>query len=180
MRAVTETDPGQPGFAQSLRRSVLPASARDDVAILTVHFETPAPVRRWRFDPRWADVSRRAQRELVQELHAAGLGENALLAAEVSFLELMANLVRYAEGVVEVVLERRDDEMILHVVDDGPGFQFSPRLPSDLFSERGRGLFLISRLAAEFTVERSPGGGSHARVILPRSNTSPTTKGTHV
>jgi anti-sigma regulatory factor (Ser/Thr protein kinase) len=78
----------------------------------------------------------------------------------------MGNAIRYAEGTIELILVRRDERIVLHVLDKGPGFQFSPRLPPDLYSEFGRGLFLISKLGTDFTVERRPGGGSHARIVL--------------
>jgi len=42
-----------------------------------------------------------------------------------------------------------------------------PRLPTDRMSERGRGLFLVWSLAEDFSVGKRPGGGSHARAVLP-------------
>jgi anti-sigma regulatory factor (Ser/Thr protein kinase) len=52
------------------------------------------------------------------------------------------------------------------VLDRGPGFEFAARLPPDVFSESGRGLFLIATLAEDLHVVRRPDGGSHARVVL--------------
>jgi anti-sigma regulatory factor (Ser/Thr protein kinase) len=86
----------------------------------------------------------------------------------------MANLVRHAPGTVELVFQRQGKGLVLHVLDKGPGFQFTPRLPVDLFSQSGRGIFLIAQLAADFSVERRPGGGSHARIVL---NTTPELEG---
>jgi hypothetical protein len=40
------------------------------------------------------------------------------------------------------------------------------RLPSDLFAENGRGLFLIAALTVDFTVSGRPDGRSHARAVL--------------
>lgn len=166
IRAVTALNADTPNLAKAIYTAVLPAHASDDVAILTINFEAQPQPRRWRFDPRWPDASQRARQELLEELAAAGFSEPELFFVEVIFSELAANLVRYAEGIAEIILERRGSAFILHAIDKGPGFYFSPRLPSDLFSERGRGLFVISELAKEFTVEHRPGGGSHARVVF--------------
>lgn len=166
MNAVGMLDPTTTHVARAIYGAVLPSHANDDVAILTVYFEGRDPVRRWRFDPRWADVAHRARQELLDELHANGLAGSQKAFIEIIFSELLANMIRYAEGTAEFILERRGNDLVLHAIDKGPGFQFSPRLPNDLFSERGRGLFLISQLSKEFTVERHPGGGSHARVIF--------------
>jgi anti-sigma regulatory factor (Ser/Thr protein kinase) len=54
----------------------------------------------------------------------------------------------------------------LHVLDEGPGYRFLSRLPTDTLSERGRGLFLISALTETFHVTMRPGGGSHASVAF--------------
>jgi len=55
---------------------------------------------------------------------------------------------------------------ILHFLDSGPGFVLMPRLPSDLLSERGRGLFLIWSMSEDFNVTKRADGGAHARVVL--------------
>jgi anti-sigma regulatory factor (Ser/Thr protein kinase) len=166
MRAVAALSADTPDIAKAIYAAVLPTHASDDVAILTMRFGAEPQLRRWRFDPRWADVAQRARQELLGEMAAGGFSEAERFFAEVIFSELVANLVRYAEGIAELILERRGCDLILHTIDKGPGFYFSPRLPSDLFSERGRGLFVISQLAKEFTVEHRPGGGSHARVVF--------------
>lgn len=152
--------------AKELYNAVLPEHSRDDVAILTMYVDTSAPVRRWRFDPQTHDVASRVRDEICDELVTAGFGSEQLFDFETIFAELMANLVRYAPGTSEVLLESSHRTLVLHVLDTGPGFQFLPRLPNDLFSQSGRGLFLVSHLSAEFNVERRPGGGSHARVVL--------------
>jgi anti-sigma regulatory factor (Ser/Thr protein kinase) len=162
-------DPGLftgPGAARRIHDAVLGAYARDDVAILVVSVGAAEPLRRWRFDPVWPDLARRARRELRAELAENGLGAKRLLDVELIFAELMGNLVRYAPGIVEIILERHGGNVVLHVLDKGPGFAFTPRLPPDLFSQSGRGLFLIAHLALNFSVERRAGGGSHARIVL--------------
>jgi serine phosphatase RsbU (regulator of sigma subunit)/anti-sigma regulatory factor (Ser/Thr protein kinase) len=157
--------PDAPGVARVIYDAVLPGHASDDVALLTVRFKAPTPVRRWRFDPQWHDVARRARDEIAAALHDGSFSDNADdFSFEMIFAELCANLIRYAPGTIEILLENNAGAAILHVLDKGAGFQFAPRLPSDLFSERGRGLFLIAHLARDFTVDRRAGGGSHARI----------------
>jgi anti-sigma regulatory factor (Ser/Thr protein kinase) len=64
-------------------------------------------------------------------------------------------------------LEFREDAAVLHVIDKGPGFRYDPALPENLWSEGGRGLFLVSNLARNVHVEQLPGLGSHVIVTLP-------------
>ena len=154
------------GIARRIHDAVLVGPSRDDVVVLAVAVGESMPARRWRFDPRWEDVARRARTELRRELDGVGLSAGTLLDVELVFAELMGNAIRYAPGTIELILVRRAGGTVLHVLDKGPGFHFSPRLPSDLYSEFGRGLFLISRLVRDLTVEPRPGGGSHARIIL--------------
>jgi anti-sigma regulatory factor (Ser/Thr protein kinase) len=89
-----------------------------------------------------------------------------MLDVEFVFAELIGNALRHAPGTVELILEVHDDRVVLHLLDKGPGFAFIPRLPSDLYSEAGRGVFLIAQFASSFTVDRRPGGGSHARITF--------------
>ncbi len=156
-----ETDP-----ARALYRQLLPAHGRDDVAIMTVYARTVAPMRRWRFNPDWSDVTRRVHREIREQLADAGVGGADMFAVQMILLEITANVVRHAPGTAEFLLESSGERKVLHVLDKGSGFTFAPRLPRDLFSEAGRGLFLISHLAEEFNVDKRPGGGSHARIAF--------------
>ncbi len=166
-QVLRRADFGQgPRLAQRIHDEVLGGHARDDVAILVVSVGAAQPIRRWRFDPAWPDLARRVRSELCEELTRAGLGCAALLDAELVFAELMGNLIRYAPGTAELIFEQQANRFTLHLLDKGPGFQFAPRLPVDLFSQSGRGLFLIAQHSAEFSVERRPGGGSHARIVL--------------
>ncbi|MDQ6926110.1 MAG: SpoIIE family protein phosphatase, partial [Candidatus Eremiobacteraeota bacterium] len=152
--------------AQFLRDAVLGDAPRDDVAIMVVNVEASVPVQRWRFDPRWPDVGARVRRELCAALEHTSLNPARAVDAELVFAELIGNALRHSPGTIELILESHGDRVVLHVLDKGPGFEFNPRLPSDLYSEFGRGLFLISFFATEFSVERRPGGGSHARIMF--------------
>lgn len=146
---------------------------QDDVAILAVSFdrtlttiEGPRRASQWRFVVADPDAAQRARREYVALLQGAGLGDADVFSAELVFGELLGNVVRYAPGPIEVILDVSGEAPVLHVVDDGRGFEFRPRLPLDVLSERGRGLFLVTAFAEELTVERRRGGGSHARAVL--------------
>jgi serine phosphatase RsbU (regulator of sigma subunit)/anti-sigma regulatory factor (Ser/Thr protein kinase) len=164
--ALASVDPQRIDAADLVYHAVLGRRARDDVAILTVAMQGATNVKRWRFDPHWSDVTTRARGEIASELRDAGMCAGALFRFEAIFAELVANIVRHAPGTAEFLLQRQADAFVLHVLDAGPGFRISPRLPNDLFSERGRGLYLIFKLADGFSVDRRPGGGSHARVTL--------------
>jgi len=147
--------------------------AHDDVAILAVAFHEPlvavdGPRRAsvWSFDANDARDAGRTRREYTDRLQAAGLSADELSSAELVFGELVGNVVRYAPGFITAILDVSGPSPVLHVLDDGRGFEFRPRLPVDLLSERGRGLFLVTAFAEELSVERRRGGGSHARAVL--------------
>ncbi len=147
--------------------------AHDDVAILAVAFHEPLVAlgdqRRasvWSFDSSDAHGAGRARREYTDRLHAIGLTDDEMASAELVFGELVGNVVRYAPGSITAMLDVSCPAPVLHVLDDGRGFEFRPRLPVDLLSERGRGLFLVTAFAEELSVERRRGGGSHARAVL--------------
>ena len=161
-------------LTRRLYKDLLVDGARDDVALLSVFVEAHLDIPRWRVDPRWPDAGRRVRSEIRHMLALEGLDEEQLSAFDVIYAETVANLIRHAGGTAEFLLQRQPDRFVLHVLDKGPGFQISPRLPNDLFSENGRGLYLIAKLADGFSVERRPGGGSHARISIL------TAKGAHI
>ena len=161
--AAQELSPDAPRPARVLHDGLLRDPGRDDVAILTVVAEPGAAVRRWRFDPRWADLGTRVRDELRDELRRHGFYGEALTEVEVVLSELLGNAIRYAPGTVELLLETQA-HVAMHLLDRGPGFQFNPRLPNDLYSEYGRGLFLIGAFSKAYVVEHRAGGGSHSRV----------------
>ncbi len=147
--------------------------AQDDVAILAIGFHQPLlaleGARRataWTFAAGDAERARGTRREYVARLAAVGLTADELGSAELVFGELIGNVVRYAPGAITVMLDVSGQAPVLHVLDAGSGFEFRPRLPADLLSERGRGLFLVTAFAEELSVERRRGGGSHARAVL--------------
>ena len=147
--------------------------ATDDIAILTVGIEgdpTGPPdaqdVQRWTFDVLDVAATRRARAEFCAALRARRIPAASADAAELVFGELVGNVYRYAPGSVGVSVDWTTIKPVLHVIDQGPGFQHSSRLPSDVYSESGRGLYLVSTLTSDFQVAKRPRGGSHARAVL--------------
>ena len=163
--------------ARAVYERVLPDGARDDVAILAVKVaDLTAPdasgvspagfVRTWSFDARDAVAAHQARHEFAAEIVArSGAGDDAMI-SELVFGELVGNVVRHASGSVKVILDWTAGAPVLHVIDDGPGFQHNPKLPADILAESGRGLFLVTALTFDFQVTKRVGRGSHARTVL--------------
>jgi len=155
--------------AAFVRERVLVDGARDDVAILTLRMDRDrrmGNIRRWSFASIDAKGLSRMRRELRALLIEFGLSELQLETAELVLGELAGNVVRHAPGAVEIVLDHNGGQVVLHVIDDGPGFERAPMLPIDVMSESGRGLFIVSQLTREFSVTKRHPRGSHARAVL--------------
>ncbi|MGR4065286.1 MAG: SpoIIE family protein phosphatase [Vulcanimicrobiaceae bacterium] len=160
--------------ARALRDAVFEGDLpKDDVAILVMgierHDARPASgdlVQRWFFDASDADAAQRARREFTDGLRARAADPVFVYRAEVVFGELVGNAARYTPGPVEVAVDWSGTLPVLHVLDDGPGFSHVPALPRDVYSESGRGLFIIELMSKTFSVSKRPQGGSHARAVL--------------
>ena len=154
-----------PDIAARIRDAVLIEGSRDDVAILCARYAGIA-LERHRVDVRNAEESRRFAARLVAELERCGYAGDAVVGAEIVLAELVGNLVRHAPGPATFVIDAQRGHVVLHALDEGPGYRFLSRLPTDTFSERGRGLFLIAALADSFHVTPRAYGGSHACVTF--------------
>lgn len=156
--------------AEFLRDRILATGARDDVAILTVRVGEPAVRRRavtqWHYDGLSAQSLSVLRKELSALLATFTEKADALLNAELVLGELAGNVVRHSGGAVDVILDLGSRDPVLHIIDEGPGFARAPMLPSDILSESGRGLFIVSQVTREFSVARRSGRGSHARAVL--------------
>ncbi len=165
-------DPGvlaSENVARAIHDAVLAEGARDDVAIFTVRRDAEVAgkaIAHWSFDSADATTARATRHAVSHALAEHGLNADALGSAEVVFAELLGNVVRYAPGEAEVALDCSGPAPVLHVLDHGRGFRHLPKLPDDVLSERGRGLYIVSALADDFSVTRRPHGGSHARAVL--------------
>jgi serine phosphatase RsbU (regulator of sigma subunit)/anti-sigma regulatory factor (Ser/Thr protein kinase) len=158
--------------SQAIHDAVIRGTARDDVAIFTVRRNPDGRQRaisHWAFQSSAVAAAREARHAVATALLEHGLSADALGAAEVVFAELLGNVVRYAPGTVRVALDRSGAAPVLHVLDEGRGFRHLPKLPDDVLSERGRGLYIVSAFSDDFTVTRRPHGGSHARAVLSLS-----------
>jgi anti-sigma regulatory factor (Ser/Thr protein kinase) len=155
--------------ARTIFDAILFDGVSDDVAIMTLRLPEGIEHRcaaEWTLDS--ADRERAAdiRRSISEELFARGASGEDVFDADMVFSELMGNVYRYAPGWANVKIDWRDDVMVLHVLDDGTGFEFLPELPLDPMSERGRGLFIINTLAEDFHIRPRTTGGSHARAVL--------------
>jgi anti-sigma regulatory factor (Ser/Thr protein kinase) len=171
-----------PRPAQAIRDAVFRgAPAKDDVAILVMEMSGATadasgnrpPIERRFFDASDAVAGQAARRAFTEGLRARGTDPDCIANAEVVFGELVSNAARYAPGLIEVAVDWTGTAPVLHVLDAGPGVRHVPALPRDVFSESGRGLFIISELSDDFSVAKRPQGGSHARAVIASTPVSP-------
>jgi PAS domain S-box-containing protein len=175
-RTVAESDSPSSDAAHAIFDTMLEDDSSDDVAIMTVTFSKPEDeptgaerdLRRWDWSVRTDDAAAvsalRAEIGALLSEYGASAAERAT--GELVAGELLANAVRYAPGAIDVILDWHGPTPVFHVLDRGPGFVLTPRLPSDAMSEQGRGLFLVWSLADDVNVTRRRGGGAHARAVL--------------
>jgi len=104
-----------------------------------------------------------ARRELARLLDDAGWGGD-VDAVVLAVHEAMVNAQRHGGGVSRATAGFDHGDVVVEVSDLGSGFGIpeSPPVP-DVTAERGRGLFLIRRLAAE---ARVVGTGPDVRLLL--------------
>jgi serine phosphatase RsbU (regulator of sigma subunit)/anti-sigma regulatory factor (Ser/Thr protein kinase) len=149
----------------------------DDVAILSVRIECasvsvtrpaglPERDARWAFSVEDSNAAAKARQGIVGVLQHCGATEAETVTAELVFSELLGNVIRYTSHDVEFALDICGDAPVLHALDRGPGFTYSARLPMDMLSEGGRGLFIVRSLTHDLNVTRRNDGGSHARAVL--------------
>lgn len=149
--------------AEFLCDACLPPEAQDDTAVLTVAFGERTS---WAFDAENAKSAHETRTEFVSYLNERVPAGADLAAAELVFGELVGNVVRHAPGPIEVHVEWRGTQPVLHVIDRGRGFLRDPSLPIDMLSESGRGLYIVSQLTDSLSVERIAGYGNHVAAAL--------------
>jgi anti-sigma regulatory factor (Ser/Thr protein kinase) len=159
--------------ARFVTRLVAGKQAVDDLALLTVRLGSTAG--RWAFDVADSAAAYAIKRDLLSVVaahHGATADETA---CEAIFGELVGNVLRYAPGRMSLGLSvaHGGKGMWLHVMDEGPGFDARPMLPSDLWSESGRGLFLVAALSRALEIRRLPCYGTYVRVLLPFREPAP-------
>jgi len=160
--------------AKFIRSHMLEGGARDDVAILVLKMRSPSEgatdstkrIYCWTYDSIDPDVLSKVRERLQHVLQEHGVRADAIERAKMVLGELVGNVARHAPGALQIVVDMTTAAPVLHVVDEGTGFEREPELPRDVLAEGGRGLFIVSELTQEFTISRGPGGGSHARAVL--------------
>jgi serine phosphatase RsbU (regulator of sigma subunit)/anti-sigma regulatory factor (Ser/Thr protein kinase) len=142
----------------------------DDVAILTIRISgLLGRDTRWAFAPLDVHAATSVREDLVRILDELGVSSANTTTTELVFSELVSNVIRHGTDEVEVALDLSGDAPVLHALDRGPGFAYSARLPMDIMSAGGRGLFIVRSLTHDLVVTKRTGGGSHARAVLPFS-----------
>src|SRR5581483_165605 len=119
---------------------------RDDIAVITLAYGRRTG---WTFEAPDALSAQPARASFERWLEDEGEGD--AYAAALIFGELVGNVVRHAPGPIEMRAEWRNDELVLHVLDTGTGFDVARGLP-DTSAEGGRGLFIIRTLARGIAV----------------------------
>lgn len=161
----------EPNPAQAIFHRVIHEAANDDTAILTVTMlQTPghAAIGIHRLDSSQSARVREIQGEITAVLRAKNYDDDAIAGAELAFIELIGNTVRYAPGEIMVVLDTSGPAAVLHILDRGPGFDYAPSELVESNRESGRGLYIIQHLVQSLTINARIGGGSHARAVLHR------------
>lgn len=151
--------------ARYVSRLVAGKRARDDMAVLTVRFGRTRG--RWGFDVSDSAAAYAIKRDFVTAVNEEYGETGDINACEIIFSELVGNVLRYAPGRLSLGLSADARGLWLHVMDDGPGFEGPPTLPADVWSESGRGLFLVGALAKDLTIQRLPAYGTYVKVLLP-------------
>lgn len=161
--------------ASALLEQLIDGPSADDVAILAVRIESASgQVRRigghlhehWEVNALDAEAVGSARGEYASILREHGLAEQDVITGELVLMELIGNVLRHGGERAQIRVDVSRKNPVLHVLDHGRGFAYSPMLPLDMLSESGRGLFIISQLTENFTVVPRPSGGSHARAVL--------------
>ncbi len=170
---LVETGRGRPWrLAQEMRERMLDGGhGTDDVAIFVVEFlgslEATGVAQSRSFPAHDRAAAKEAREAILALLEAYGTSERGRQATELAFAELVGNVARHAGGNVDVLLDMTNEQPVLHVCDRGPGFAYAPKMFVDAWRTDGRGLMIVNRLAADFSVSMRYGGGSHVRFVVP-------------
>jgi serine/threonine-protein kinase RsbW len=99
----------------------------------------------------WADVAR-VREKVERAMRAEGYGDGDVFAVSLALEEALSNAVKHGHGgdpskAVRVRYRVAADRVLLHVADQGPGFDPlaipDPRSPENLERDSGRGLLLM-------------------------------------
>jgi anti-sigma regulatory factor (Ser/Thr protein kinase) len=172
--------------ARALHELIVPDGASDDLTILAIKLddassavptaeprslsfasEIAAQHASWRCYSSDEASARSIRRELARFLEHHGASDEDLFNAEAVCGELLANVHEHACGPLDVELSWSGSSPVLHVMDRGPGFHWTAGPRQDAWQQQGRGLYLVSKLTQNFSVEARDGGrGAHCRAVL--------------
>jgi GAF domain-containing protein/anti-sigma regulatory factor (Ser/Thr protein kinase) len=152
--------------ARYISRLASQKATGDDMAILTARFGTMQG--RWAFDVADSAAAYAIKRDFLTAVRAFDGDASDVDACAVIFGELVGNVLRHAPGRLSLGLSVDAEGVWLHVMDEGRGFEGAPSLPYDIWSESGRGLFLVHALARDVRIRRLPYFGTYVKALLPR------------
>jgi anti-sigma regulatory factor (Ser/Thr protein kinase) len=122
----------------------------------------------WKFNASEPTAAVSARRSFAAYLHETCTGDSDFVAAEMVFAELISNAFRHGRAPVRIWVECEVAQCVLNVQDRGSGFvPKTPRLPTDVLSENGRGLYLVNALSRSVEIVSRPDHGSVVRALLP-------------
>lgn len=157
--------------ARFLQHALLPHGSPDDVALLSLtytpkHTQRRSEVLEIKFDSRDVRMARDLRIFIARYLRAYGAQTADYNSAELVIGELLGNAARHARGPIEIHVSWNGEYPVLSMLDRGPAYDPALAAPMDVFSEGGRGLFLVGLLTRAFTVTRLFGGVNETRVEL--------------
>lgn len=121
----------------------------------------------WLLWPATAETGSAFRAEVGAFLRRHALADrDASESAELTVAELIANAIEHAGGPVWVSLDWSNSHPVIIVHDLGPMFEPTWTLP-DPSGARGRGLWLVSKLAKDLAVAAKRAGGKQVLATLP-------------
>src|SRR5712675_2722156 len=132
-----------------------------------------------------------AEEMCLRVAEAAGFGEDDCYRIGMSVREGVINAFHYGneerpEKKIHLAVDLTQDKMIIHVLDEGPGFKLSdvpdPLAEENLLSTSGRGIFLMRAFMDEFDVVSGKTGGAEivmSKKLPPPGSTSENGQGRH-
>lgn len=120
----------------------------------------------WLLSPATPAAAHGLRLEIAAFLRRHATDPDQVWAAELTVSELVGNAVTHAGGPVWVTLDWSGARPVLSVHDLGPDFELDTSAPA-LTSDHGRGLWLVSQVAADLAVAAKRAGGKRVTVVLP-------------
>ncbi|MBO4208475.1 methanogen output domain 1-containing protein [Micromonospora echinofusca] len=121
----------------------------------------------WFLAPPTAQAASALRAELAALFRRHAREADELADAELVVSELLSNAVEHAGGPVWVSLDWSAPQPLLVVHDLGPTFELGTLSLPDVAGPRGRGLWLVSRLAGDLRVAAKRGTGKRVETTLP-------------